>query len=103
MTAGAFRFVSGKLAGLASDDMTVRTPSATIGIRGTDFWGGDIDASYGVFLFSGRVVVTTLGGAAVLDRPGTGTSVTDAAAAPGPVVTWPQAKVARAAATVTFR
>ncbi len=102
VAAGAFRFISGKLANLSSDSMIVRTQAATIGIRGTDFWGGIIDSLYGVFLFEGAVEVSTRAGQALLDRPGTGVSMADADAAPGPVVVWPRAKVLRAAATVAF-
>jgi hypothetical protein len=43
--AGAFRFVSGQLTKLASSDVSVTTPVAIVGIRGTEFWGGPIDAS----------------------------------------------------------
>jgi hypothetical protein len=41
--AGALRFVSGKLTKLASADVSVTTAVATLGIRGTEFWGGPID------------------------------------------------------------
>src|SRR5262245_59876924 len=40
---GPFRFISGKLDKTASSSARVATPFATIGIRGTDFWGGPID------------------------------------------------------------
>lgn len=39
VTRGAFRFMSGRAAGRASGPATVRTPVATIGIRGTIFEG----------------------------------------------------------------
>ena len=38
---GAFRFVSGQASKLASADVSVTTPVAIVGIRGTEFWGGD--------------------------------------------------------------
>ncbi|MTI11441.1 FecR family protein [Curvivirga aplysinae] len=36
---GAFRMVSGKLTKRPNNQVTLTTPIATIGIRGTDFWG----------------------------------------------------------------
>src|SRR6516165_8330580 len=37
---GAFRFLSGQVSKLASSDVSVTTAVATLGIRGTEFWGG---------------------------------------------------------------
>ena len=102
--AGAFRFVSGQLSKLARSDVSVRTPVATIGIRGTEFWGGPIDGqALGVFLVDGAVRVSNARGAQILNRPGQGTNIARAGVAPGPVTFWPQDKVNRAIATVTFR
>lgn len=39
LTAGAFRMITGELNKAAGSSLTVNTPVATIGIRGTDFWG----------------------------------------------------------------
>lgn len=118
---GAFRFVSGQAAKLASADVAVTTPVATVGIRGTDFWGGPIDGEYGVFLAEGAVSVTNAGGEVVLDQPGQGTNIIAPGvapgapaipdggralgpeSAPGAVTTWEQDKVDRAIATVTFQ
>src|SRR5262249_18027929 len=47
---GPFRFISGKLDKTAASSARVETPFATIGIRGTDFWGGPIDGHNGVVL-----------------------------------------------------
>lgn len=101
---GAFRFVSGRLTKLASADVTVTTPVAILGIRGTEFWGGPIDdQALGVFLIEGAVIVTNAAGQQILNAPGQGTNIAAPGAAPGPVTFWPQDKVARAIATVTFR
>lgn len=103
VTAGAFRFISGKVGKLRGDDMTVRTSVASIGVRGTDFWGGFIDAAFGYLLFNGGIVVSTgVGQAASLVFDGTGVTITGAGTAPGPVVEWPEGKVLRAADTVAF-
>jgi hypothetical protein len=50
---GPFRFITGKLTKIAGNEASVTTPFATIGIRGTDFWGGPIDGAFGVFLLEG--------------------------------------------------
>ncbi len=101
---GAFRFLSGKVSKLANSDVNVTTPSANIGIRGTEFWGGPIDGqSLGVFLVEGAVSVSNAAGEQILNLPGQGTNIATPAAAPGPVTLWPPDKVSRAIATVTFR
>jgi hypothetical protein len=101
---GALRFVSGKLTKLASSDVSVTTGVATLGIRGTEFWGGPIDdQALGVFLVTGVVSVSNVAGEQILSRPGQGTNIATPGSAPGPVTFWPQDKVDRAVATVTFR
>ena len=100
---GAFRFVSGKLSKLVRSDVNVTTPAAAIGIRGTEFWAGPIDnQALGVLLVEGVVRVSNAAGAQILNRPGQGTNIARPGAAPGPVTLWPQDKVNRAIATVTF-
>lgn len=101
---GAFRFVSGQVTKQKNQEVAVTTPVATVGIRGTEFWGGPIDdQALGVFLIEGEVTVTNANGEQVLDTPGQGTNIATPDAAPGPVTIWPQAKVDRAIATVTFQ
>ena len=101
---GALRFLSGQVSKLARSDASVTTPVAAVGIRGTEFWSGPIDdQTLGVFLIEGAVRVSNAAGAQILNRPGQGTNVARAGAAPGPVTFWPQDKVNRALATVTFQ
>ena len=101
--AGAFRFVSGRLSKLARSDVSVTTPAANIGIRGTDFWAGPIDGqALGVLLINGAVSVSNAAGTQNLTRPGQGTNIATVGAPPGPVTIWPADKVNRALATVTF-
>ena len=101
---GAFRFVSGQVTKQRETQVAVTTPVATVGIRGTEFWGGPIDdQALGVFLIEGAVTVTNANGEQVLDAPGQGTNIATPDAAPGPVTIWPQDKVDRAIATVTFQ
>jgi hypothetical protein len=102
--AGAFRFVSGQMSKLASSEISVTTPVAIIGIRGTEFWGGPIDdQALGVFLIEGAVSVSNAAGEQILSQPGQGTNIATPGAAPGPVTFWPPDKVNRAIATVTFQ
>jgi hypothetical protein len=101
---GAFRFVSGQVSKLASADVSVTTPVAIVGIRGTEFWGGPIDDQVlGVFLIEGAVSVSNAAGQQILNLPGQGTNIAAAGAAPGPVTFWAPDKIGRAIATVTFR
>ena len=89
---------------LASSDVSVTTPVAIIGIRGTEFWGGPIDdQALGVFLIGGAVSVANAAGGQILSQAGQGTNIATPGAAPGPVTFWPPDKVNRAIATVTFQ
>jgi hypothetical protein len=114
--AGPFRFISGKLSKTAGATASVVTPVATIGIRGTNFWGGPIDGQFGVFLFEGAVAVATTAGETVLDTPGEGVNLivtpplrgrpagsTTQSVRRGAVTMWSNAKIDRALATVTFQ
>ncbi len=101
---GPFRYVSGRASKFAQADLSITTPMATIGIRGTDFWAGPIDnQALGVLLVEGAVTVTNAAGAQTLSQPGQGTNIAAPGAAPGPVTFWPADKVNRALAAVTFR
>ena len=61
-TKGAFRFATGKIKELKDKKIAVSTPVADIGVRGTEFWGGPINAKYGVLLLEGEVTVSQPGG-----------------------------------------
>ena len=101
---GALRFVSGQVSKLTRSEVSVTTPVATLGIRGTEFWGGPIDnQALGVFLIEGVVSVSNAAGERILSQPGQGTNIAAPGAAPGPVTFWPADKVNRAVATVTFQ
>ena len=81
---GAFRFVSGQVSKLASADVSVTTPVAVVGIRGTEFWGGSIDdQALGVFLIEGSVSVSNGAGQQILNLPGQGTTSPRRAPRPG--------------------
>ncbi|MHB2169158.1 FecR family protein [Alsobacter sp. R-9] len=96
---GAFLFVGGLVEKTPSPRVEVRTPLATLGVRGTTVWGGPIDGAYGVLVLEGRVEVRTRQGAVTLER-GQGTTLRPRRSPEAPVV-WGQDKVRRAIASVT--
>jgi ferric-dicitrate binding protein FerR (iron transport regulator) len=105
--AGAFRFATGRMGNLKDKNISVVTPVAQIGVRGTEFWGGPIDGRYGVFLIAGEITVTTQGGSIALSGSGQGTDLPspDLPAPldpPGVASPWPAEKVARAVDSVAL-
>lgn len=99
---GAFQAISGQIAAL-DGDMTVVTPSATIGIRGTTVWGGILDQDYEVALIEGTAVdVSTRISQVTLTEVGDGTRIASPESAPTAPVSWAPEKIARAVATITF-
>lgn len=88
---GVFRFVSGFIARSRSRSMGVRTPVATIGIRGTQV-AGEVDASSARIMLLApegdarptSIEVSNAFGSVVVDEPGYGTEVPDANSAPTP-------------------
>ncbi|MCB2108533.1 MAG: FecR domain-containing protein [Rhodobacteraceae bacterium] len=100
-TSGAFLSVSGAIARARAEAVSVRTPVATIGIRGTEFWGGRLERDFEVLVIEGRVVVANAGGSVELS-PGETTAVIDGATAPAAAAIMPADRRTRAFATVTF-
>ena len=96
---GTFVFLSGQIAGDSEDGMTVRTPVATLGVRGTQV-GGTLDN--GLFtLFpdedTGDIGVATLinlGGQVVLDAAFESSQVTGFFNAPSPPFIPPASQIA---------
>lgn len=67
---GAFRMVSGKIAKQPNNQVTLTTPIATIGIRGTDFWGIVKDDSLSIALLDDSELVILLpSGLVTLNNP----------------------------------
>jgi len=99
---GVFFFVSGEMGKQPDRNMTVTTQFATIGIRGTTFWGGPLDNPLDVLLLDGAVEVRSPGGAVILDKPGKGTTIKAPGSQPTAPTNWPQSKRQRAFATVAF-
>jgi len=104
LAGGAFRAVTGRLTQTVAPDFTVQTPLASIGIRGTDFWGGFLSAeALDVLFISGEhnVRIANERGTTLLRQPGEGTTVSPDQA-PSGVKVWPQEKVDRALGTISF-
>ena len=100
---GAFKVTSGKLMQTADASFLIQTDVATIGIRGTTFWGGSLDGEFEVALLDGKgVYVETKAGRVDLSVKGDGTLVKDASTPPTIPSAWPGTKLDRAIATVTF-
>ena len=78
--AGTFRFLSGAVGRNDPQSVRISTPVATIGIRGTDLFGGPLEAGmppgqlhYGFMLISGAIDVRGRQGTVTLDEPNEGT------------------------------
>ena len=86
---GVFTFVSGQIAKTDPDAMTLDTPVATIGIRGTQV-GLDVGEGQDTSVvlmeeadgFVGEVVVSNAAGVQILNTAFQGTQITDASTAP---------------------
>lgn len=99
---GTFLLESGLVGKLPDHPLVVRTPLASVGVRGTRFWGGPLDSPLNVLLLEGRVVVTSPAGSVELNEPGAGTSLSGPDEIPHSPTVWSSDQVARAFATVSF-
>lgn len=107
---GVFRFTSGQISALAPSNVTVTTPVATVGIRGTVFLGGELTVGmppgqphYGFQVTEGAIEVIAPGGSVVLDEPGEGTFLPlTRIAAPTPVRQWTEEEAAEAQDALAF-
>lgn len=98
---GVFRFVTGKVAANRPEDMKVKTPFGTIGIRGTIVAGEVTASGADVVLLGpgvetntaeriGRIEVSNEKGSVVVTRPGFGTSIGGTEAPTAPVQVPPE-------------
>lgn len=99
---GAFLVTSGAVAKLPGRPLSVTTPVASIGVRGTKFWGGSLDHPLDVLLLEGAITVRSPGGSANLDNPLEGTDVPKPGAAPSPVGLWKPERVDKALRSINF-
>jgi hypothetical protein len=99
LISGAVRGLSGKIAQLDSNPFVLKTEVATIGVRGTEFWGGLLDGVHQFALLDGRaIILKNRAGEIVIDRVGAGAICRSEDEAPGAPATWEPSKLARAAA-----
>jgi len=103
-TAGAIRLLAGAVSKQADHRVEIASNAGTLGIRGTDVWGGTIRpaSALDVFLIEGVVEVRSPAGTVVLDRPGLGTYIPKTGGAPEAPVQWPEGLRNQAFATVSF-
>ena len=110
MVQGVFRFATGQIGELMPRDVAFTTPVAVVGIRGTEFLGGELTVGmppgqphYGFQVSEGAIEVTSPAGSVVLDEPGEGTFLPlDRVAAPTPVRQWTEEEAAEAEAALSF-
>jgi hypothetical protein len=102
VVSGAFRYLSGKIARLNAPMVSLKTPLATIGIRGTHVLA-IVDENYAgciVLLETpgaegkpSSITVTANGKSVTIDKPGWGTEVTGPRTPPAPPRTWPKERI----------
>ena len=98
---GVFSFVSGAIAKSGPDAMTIRTPVATIGIRGTKVAvkaGAEGEENVITLLeegdgITGEIVVTNSAGSEILNVPNQTTTITSFFTPPSAPVVLPQAQI----------
>lgn len=96
---GAVKAVSGKIAQLDGQPFQMRTEVATIGVRGTEFWGGMLDGIHQFALLAGQaIIVENKAGRVEITQPGEGTWLESDSKPPTPVAPWGADKLSRAAA-----
>jgi hypothetical protein len=108
--AGTFRFLSGGVGRNDPASVRISTPVATIGIRGTDLFGGPLEAGmppgqlhYGFMLISGAIDIQGRQGTVTLDEPNEGTFLPmSGEAAPTEPSIWSQEAIDEAYASVAF-
>lgn len=101
-TAGALRFATGRIKTLANRDVSITTPVASLGVRGTDLWTGLLNLVQGVYAIEPAVEVSNQGGAVTLAIKGQGTYVASAATAPASPTFWSAAEIAEALKQTSF-
>jgi len=84
---GVFRMVSGAINKVKGGTLTIQTPIATIGVRGTDFWGQQTDQKlFMALLDNGILEITTPSGSVTLTEPRSAVTI-EAGKAIGPIFT----------------
>lgn len=102
---GALRIVTGAITKTGKPDFTVKTPMGSIGIRGTDFWAGNLNnhASMDVLLIKSEhaLHISNPLGQVQLNKDLQGTTLNPNQAPLSPRM-WPEEKIQRAFNTVSI-
>jgi hypothetical protein len=93
---GAFRFATGQIGAISGKKVTISTPVAQIGVRGTEFWHGPLDKEFCLLLLKPAVTCSNPAGSVALDKQLWGSCTASSSQAPGAPSKWPADKVARA-------
>ncbi|MDK1286636.1 FecR family protein [Pseudoalteromonas umbrosa] len=100
---GAFRVVTGKITQATNPNFKIKTPMGSIGIRGTDFWGGNLYNAHtiDVILLDSEhpIVIENEFGRVVISTPGTGTTL-EMGKPPSQPEKWSEKKLADAVKTI---
>lgn len=104
LTEGVFRMVSGKVNKVAGGSLTINSPIATIGVRGTDFWGlQEKDKLTMALIDNGIVEITGADGkTVVLDTPLQAVVIERGKPTPDAPFSLTPAQLQEAAKTVTY-
>lgn len=105
LTKGAFRAVTGRIKRANNPRFAVRTPIATAGVRGTDFWGGleFFDERLHVALIEGSgIYVENNAGIVEITEPLSGTIVPTDGNPPEPPKAWSEAKTKAAVSSISW-
>lgn len=102
---GVFHSRSGKIARARPKRFRIKTAFASIGVKGTEFWGGFWeDGQFDVALLKGKgVVISNRAGTVEITNIGWGTTLVSDTIAPTPPKQWGQAKLNKAIATVAWK
>ncbi len=91
---GLFVTITGEIAKANPADVTIKTPTANIGIRGTEFGCSfEVGAGMTCTVFSGQISVSNAAGQVILDVPGLTTQVFSFDTPPGPPIVLPPAQL----------
>lgn len=100
---GIFLAASGALAKLGTDHYVIETPSAVLGVRGTEVWGqlGAGDSLEVAMLSGSGITVTTPQGQVEMTEANSGITITPGEAPPTPKP-WSEQRLSAARETVSF-
>lgn len=102
LAAGVFRMISGQVNKVDGGSLTLYTPVATIGIRGTDFWGlQEEDKLTMVLIDNGKLDISSGNETVTLDTPLTGVVIERGVAGIQTITITPE-QLAEAAKTIAW-